>query len=411
MKRLLVIFGMASLCILLPSPLLADRQGFVNKVVIDPGHGGDQPGAVGRRSKEKDLALAISIKLGDYIRQNMDDVEVIFTRETDVAVSLAERARIANEHQADLFISVHCNSVASTSALGTETFVMGLHRTQANLEVARRENKAILYEDDYLETYDGFDPNSPEATIILGLYQQPYLEQSLRMAALVQEQFRERARRVDRGVKQAGFMVLYRATMPGILVEAGFLSNPREEAYLMSEEGQSHIASAIYRAFRQYKEEQDAIAAAGQRLTSVNGHLSANIGADFAEIQQAIDPQNQVIIPDSIQTNQESAVNSASISQDDGPVLSFRVQFTSTAEEKSSDDPIFNGLPDVSSYFYQGLFRYTVGNYNTMEEASIRQTEIRRQGFQDAFVVIFNGKDRISFEEAARILNQQTSNH
>ncbi len=251
MKRIVQFFVVYTLLILQSTSLLADRHGFVNTVVIDPGHGGNHPGTVGRKSKEKDIVLAISLKLGAYIEKNLPDVKVIYTRTTDVNPPLHRRAQIANENNADLFISIHLNGATNTSAIGTETFVMGTHVSQANLEVARRENQAILYEEDYQEMYGGFDPNSPEATIIFSLYQEAYIEQSLIMADLVQTEFRERARRVDRGVKQAGFVVLYRAAIPGVLVEAGFLTNPREEEYLMSAEGQDQIASAIFRAFRQ----------------------------------------------------------------------------------------------------------------------------------------------------------------
>ncbi len=262
MKRFFIFFGILSLLIATSQGIRADRHGFINTVVIDPGHGGRDPGAVGRNVKEKDLTLAIALQLGQYIKESMPDVKVIYTREKDEFVELFRRAQIANENNADLFISIHCNSSRSTSAYGTETFVMGLHRSQANLEVARKENASILYEEDYMDTYDGFDPHSPEANIIFSLYQNAYLDQSLSVASLIQDQFRERAQRVDRGVKQAGFLVLYQITMPGILVEAGFLSNPREEQYLMSETGQAHIASAIFRAFRDYKEQQDALASA-----------------------------------------------------------------------------------------------------------------------------------------------------
>jgi N-acetylmuramoyl-L-alanine amidase len=282
-KRFFIIFGILLLAIVTTQVAMADRHGYIKTVVIDPGHGGRDPGAVGRNSKEKDITLAISMKLGEYIKENMPDVKVIYTREKDEFVELFRRAQIANENNADLFISVHCNSSRSSTALGTETFVMGLHRSEANLEVARKENASILFEEDYLDTYDGFDPHSPEANIIFSLYQNAYLDQSLSVASLIQDQFRERARRIDRGVKQAGFLVLYQITMPGILVEAGFLSNPREEQYLMSETGQAHIASAIYRAFRDYKEQQDAIASARKQYLSTgtaNAENQVNTSTD-----------------------------------------------------------------------------------------------------------------------------------
>lgn len=388
---------MAMLLAALPFESVADRRGFVNTVVIDPGHGGRDPGTIGRRHREKDIALAISLKLGEYIKEYIDDVEVIFTRETDLFVPLHERARIANENKADLFISIHCNSAASRLAEGTETFVMGLHRSQANLEVARRENKSILYEDDYLETYDGFDPNSPEANIIFALYQNAYLEQSLQMASLVQQQFRERARRIDRGVKQAGFLVLYNITMPGVLVETGFLSNPREEAYLASETGQAHIASAIFRAFRQYKEEQDALAAARNRYPRPQP-------AEEMIVHETLtgDTNNEV--------EREVDTEEYDRNGDIADEISFRVQFAASIEQKPIDDPDFANLSGVSFYFHEGLYKYTVGFESTLEAAASLQQEVQKAGFQDAFVVAFKGDERISAAKARRLLQQQRNN-
>lgn len=409
MKRLAVIFVISLLFAGQPSALKADRRGFVNKVVIDPGHGGREPGAVGRRSKEKDIALAISLKLGEYIRENIEDVEVILTRDSDVFVPLHERARIANENNADLFISIHCNSAASRTAQGTETFVMGLHRSQANLEVARRENKSILYEDDYLETYDGFDPNSPEANIIFALYQNAYLDQSLQMASLVQEQFRERARRIDRGVKQAGFLVLYNITMPGVLIETGFISNAREEEYLMSSTGQAHIASAIFRAFRAYKEEQDALASARIQYAGASDHNNQD---SYQNITYAEPDENQAEA--NVKPGQ-SIPNEASGDEIDGhdsifdaPMdISFRVQFASTSEKRSTDDPVFKGLQNVSWYFHEGLYKYTVGDESSLEKAAIIQKEVQDAGFHDAFVVAFLDNERISAREAIQLLQKQ----
>ncbi len=380
-----------------PQHCFSDSKSTAYTVVIDPGHGGRDSGAVGRHSMEKDIALAISLKLGEYIREHMPEVEVIYTRETDVLVPLHERAQIANKNNADLFISIHCNSAGSSSAMGTETFVMGLHRSQANLEVAKRENRSILYEDDYLETYDGFDPNSPEASIIFALYQNAYLEQSLNIASLVQGQFRERARRIDRGVKQAGFLVLYQITMPGILVETGFLSNPQEERYLRSESGQAYIASAIFRAFRDYKQEQDEV------LASRNSYRPATInngaGNDTEGIRQTLSVESAA---------PEAEVNAGTEADEDVSTrISFRVQFASTSEKRPADDPVFNGLEDVSWYFHEGLYKYTVGNEPTLEKAAEIQKSVQEAGFRDAFVIAFLGEERISAAEAIRLINQK----
>ncbi len=230
------------------------QEGYhIKTVVIDAGHGGKDPGALGRHAREKDITLAIALKVGYYIKRCCPDVKVIYTRKTDVFVPLYKRAEIANKNNANLFISIHVNSSTNHKVQGASTYVMGLHKDEENLKVAMLENKAILYEKNYQTTYQNFDINSPQAYIIFSLYQNAYLDLSLEFASLVQDQFRLRARRIDRGVHQAGFLVLWRTTMPSVLVEVGYISNPAEERYLMSRYGQDIIASAIYRAFKQYK--------------------------------------------------------------------------------------------------------------------------------------------------------------
>ena len=200
----------------------------VNTVVLDAGHGGHDTGALGKNSREKDITLAVVLKLRDYIRSNMKDVKVILTRDDDTFVELYRRARIANENNADLFISIHCNSTKSAYAYGVETFVMGLHKSQANLAVAKAENAAILLEDNYVEKYDGFDPNSPEGNIFFNMMQNAFLDKSLSFAGKVQHQLVDNLLMLNRGVKQAGFLVLYKTAMPGVLIETGFLSNLKE---------------------------------------------------------------------------------------------------------------------------------------------------------------------------------------
>ena len=230
----------------------------VDVVVIDAGHGGKDPGTKGSFTKEKDIVLAISLKVGSYIEKNLPDVKVIYTRKTDRYLPLDERADIANKHKADLFICIHANANPNARAFGTETYVMGHHKDEGNLAVAKRENSVILYDENYQERYEGFD-NSPESYILFALTQSAYQESSLKFAQNVETQFKSRAGRVSRGVKQAGFVVLWRTTMPGVLVETGFLSNSPEEKFLSSDEGQDLIASGIYRAFKEYKNEVESI--------------------------------------------------------------------------------------------------------------------------------------------------------
>jgi len=221
-------------------------------VVLDAGHGGKDIGCNGVDAHEADVALAIIKKLGQQIETNSPGVRVIYTRKTNVFIELDERAAIANRNHADLFISVHCNA-GPRGSHGTEVWTMGLHKTNANLGVAQRENAVILQEKNYKQRYDGFDPRSPQSHILFSLFQSAYITNSLRLAQRIDRQFRTKVGRVSRGVKQAGFLVLWKSTMPSVLVEAGFLTDPNEENYLDTNAGQQAIAGGIYRAFSEYK--------------------------------------------------------------------------------------------------------------------------------------------------------------
>lgn len=231
----------------------------VDVVVIDAGHGGKDSGTRGKKILEKDVALKIALKVGSYIEKNIPGVEVIYTRKNDTYIPLDERANIANRAKADLFICIHANSMPGGKAIGTETYVMGRHKDESNFNVAKRENSVILMDTDYKERYEGFDPNSPESYILFSLTQTAYQESSLLFAQKVEDQFKQRAGRASRGVKQAGFVVLWRTTMPSVLIETGFLSHPTEEQFLAGEKGQDLIASGIYRAFKDYKSEVESI--------------------------------------------------------------------------------------------------------------------------------------------------------
>ncbi len=226
-------------------------------IVIDAGHGGNDPGNLGTgryKTREKDIALEVALMVGGYINNEFPGIKVIYTRSTDVFIGLSERTDVANRAKADLFLSIHCNAATNTSAMGAETFTLGLHKNKENLEVAMKENSAIFLEDDYKTKYEGFDPNSPESIIALTIMQSAYLQQSLTISSYIQTQFKDRVGRKDRGVKQAGFLVLRKTTMPSILVELGFLTNASEEDFLNSENGKSYMASAIFRGFKEYKE-------------------------------------------------------------------------------------------------------------------------------------------------------------
>ncbi len=235
----------------------ANNNFSLKTVVIDAGHGGKDPGAIGaNKTNEKDIALVVALKLGDYIQRNFPDVHVIYTRKNDVFLELHERAEIANKNKADLFIAVHCNSSTNSEAFGTSTYVLGLHRTEANLEVAKRENAVIMLEENRDKNYE-FDPNSPEGHIVMSMKQNAFLDQSIDFASKIENQLENYAKRKSLGVKQAGFYVLYKTAMPSLLAEIGFISNPDEERFLNSVKGQDYIASSLFNAFKDYKREME----------------------------------------------------------------------------------------------------------------------------------------------------------
>ena len=350
-------------------------------MVIDAGHGGKDPGALGSKTKEKDIVLSVALKLGKYIEENFSDVKVIYTRKTDEFIELYNRAKIANTNKADLFISIHCNSTKSTEANGVETFVMGINKSTANLEVAKKENAAILKEDNYLQKYDGFNPNSAEAEIIFSLYQNAFLDQSLDFATKVQTQLREKLKRFDRGVKQAGFLVLYKTTMPGVLIETGFISNSKEEAYLMSDEGQSHIANSIYKAFKEYKYSTEGFNNQHE-VTSENHKDTTATVVETANVN-----------PDSIKTT--GNLN-----------IVFKVQFATSPKEKSVHSAEFKNLKGVTMYFQNGLYKYMVGEEQSLQKAVEMQKKMITLGYKDAFVVAFMNNERISPTQAMQLINK-----
>lgn len=355
----------------------------INTVVLDAGHGGHDTGALGKNSREKDITLSIVLKLRDHIKQNMPEVKVILTRDDDTFVELFRRARIANENNADLFISIHCNSVKSPNAYGVETFVMGLHKSEANLAVAKAENAAILLEDDYVEKYDGFDPYSPEGNIFFNMMQNSFLDKSLAFAGRVQHQIADNLNKFNRGVKQAGFLVLYKTAMPGVLIETGFISNPNDEKFLLSEKGQKQMVEAIFNAFREYKYQ--------------------------VENRIPLKPVTDSILaikhdsPESKDNGNSTPTEAKPASQKGNNILSYRVQFAMFPEDKPLNSPVFKNVDEVKMYRHAGSYKYTSGDFATMEEALILRKKLIGKGYKDAFVVIFKGNERITNEEAKRI--------
>ncbi|MFR2071165.1 MAG: N-acetylmuramoyl-L-alanine amidase family protein [Bacteroides nordii] len=385
---------------LLSSPLCISNswaKDFV--VVIDPGHGGHDPGAVGKISKEKNINLNVALKLGNMIKKNCDDVKVIFTRTKDVFIPLNRRAEIANNAKADLFISIHTNALANNrTAKGASTWTLGLAKSDANLAVAQRENSVILYESDYKTRYAGFNPNSAESYIIFEFMQDKYMEQSVHLASLVQKQFRHTCKRVDRGVHQAGFLVLKASAMPSILVELGFISTPEEERYLNSEEGTGTLAKGIYRAFLTYKKEHEI------RLTGV----SRTIIPDDEEMSEnelaATQPKEEKTDSAPVQTELvaqakpqqrpitvESATNSGEIT--------FKIQILTSSSPLTKNDKRLKGLKDVDYYKEKGLYKYTYGastDYNKV----LRSKRAITDKFKDAFIIAFRDGEKMNINAA-----------
>jgi N-acetylmuramoyl-L-alanine amidase len=233
--------------------LLASIYAQAFTLVIDPGHGGKDAGAIGKNSKEKDINLAVALAFGEMVKANFPDVKVIFTRKTDVFVELSERANIANKAKADLFVSIHTNSLPKGRiSRGTETYTLGMHKAAENLEVAKRENSVITLESNYKTHYEGFDPSSSESYIIFEFMQDQYMASSVDFARMIQKQFATTAKRINKGVHQAGFLVLREVSMPSVLIELGFINNRQEEKYLASDWGQKQLAKSIYNAFQAY---------------------------------------------------------------------------------------------------------------------------------------------------------------
>ncbi|WP_289054656.1 N-acetylmuramoyl-L-alanine amidase family protein [Carboxylicivirga marina] len=356
---------LVSLCVLFlfnTSGVFAQESIQFKTVVIDAGHGGKDPGAIGKASKEKDIVLNVALKLGAYINEYLPDVKVVYTRKTDVFIPLNKRAEIANKSDADLFISIHANAISTPKIYGAETFVLGLHRTKENLEVAKLENSVIVLEDDYTATYEGFDPNVSESYIIFELMQNVHIDQSIQMASLVQNQFKERVGRRDRGVKQAGFLVLRKASMPSVLVELGFLTNSSEEKFMASEKGQTYMASAIFRAVRDYKLEFDSKSKMG------------DIARKAAESEMS--------------------------------KINYRIQIASSKRKIKEGTQVYKKFDDIWFYKDGERFKYTTGctsDYNVILDSLSNVRNV----ISDAFVVAFRGDNKISISEARNLQGQK----
>ena len=347
----------------------AEAKDFV--VIIDAGHGGHDPGAIGKISKEKNINLNVALKFGKLIQKNCPDVKVVYTRNRDVFIPLDRRAEIANNAKADLFISIHTNALANNrTAKGASTWTLGLAKSDANLEVAKRENSVILYESDYKTRYAGFNPNSAESYIIFEFMQDKYMSQSVHLASLVQKQFRHTCQRVDRGVHQAGFLVLKASAMPSILVELGFISTPEEERYLNSETGTSTLANGIFRAFLAYKREQE-IRLNGSSKTILPEDIPAPV-EEAKPVQQQRPQQAEKTVD-----NQTERVGTV-----------FKIQILTSSRPLAQNDKRLKGLKNVDHYKEGGLYKYTYGASSDYNKVVRTKRSIAAQ-FKDAFIIAF----------------------
>ena len=356
-------------------------------VVIDAGHGGHDPGAIGRRGKEKNINLEVALKLGKSIEQNCKDTRVVYTRKKDVFIPLHRRAEIANNAKADLFISIHTNSLAkrSTRISGTETYTLGLHKTQENLEVAQKENAVILIEDNYKQQYAGFNPKSAESYIIFEFMQDKNMSQSVSFASEIQKQFRSH-NRVDRGVHQAGFLVLRATSMPSVLVELGYISNPNEESYLLSEKGTSALASSIYHAFLNYK---------NQGNTSSVKIASPNTSLREERQETASRPTRQ-------QSNSESSNHSSTriTSSRNRPV--FTIQILTSDKKLPTKSRLFKGLTPVDYYKEKGIYKYTFGSDTDFNKVlRLKRSKVDRK-FKDSFIIAFKNGKKMNVNQAIK---------
>lgn len=413
-------------------------------VVIDAGHGGHDPGCSGSDSREKHIALAVAKSLATAIQNTHPDLRVILTRDTDVFIPLHERAAIANRNQADLFISIHCNFMPGKSFVqGSETYVMGLHTAEHNLEVAKRENASILLEDNYQATY-GYDPNSPEGHITMSMFQSAFIEQSILFADLVEKQF-AMAGRKSRGVRQAGFMVLKGTAMPSALIEIGYLSNREEELFLKGEEGQAVIVQAILKAFTQYRNELEGATAKPAVVMRPDAPLAAPAPVAPEQIpapERASAPRAEPAVATSYPAANTGAAATRTPPASTAPApsayaytrpeserplrasqpapasspatpavaavapLQFCIQLAASVAPSDLNAPNFKNLGHkVEEVREDGRYKYQIRNLPTYEQAHLIRQKVIAGGFPGAFIVAYQGERRISIEEALRLSN------
>jgi N-acetylmuramoyl-L-alanine amidase len=360
----------------LPACISAQNKKF--KVVLDAGHGGKDPGAMHNGVNEKDIVLKTALLVGDILAEE-SSIEVLYTRKTDVAVDLNERAKIANKAHGNLFVSIHCNSAKKApSAKGTETFVMGVTKNASNLDVARRENEVITLEKDYKVKYDGYDPKSPESVIGMSIMQETSLNQSIELAASIEKNF-EKIDRNSRGVKQAGFLVLRDIYMPRVLVELGFLTNSEDLKFLNSAAGQKKLAQQIAKSIISYKKEY------------------------FGETSSVIvESKPTVAKSDSIKNQNSTTANSKTEDNSTKKGLEFRVQISASNKDLELKPQNFKGLNSISVEQNNNLYRYFYGTTPSYSTAKELLKEAKAKGYESSFLVAFKDGKKVSISEALK---------
>ena len=373
------------LCCLILSFVGYSQSSVIKTVVIDAGHGGHDSGCLGASNYEKTVCLSIALKVGELIKSSFPNVKVVYTRDKDVFVELHERAAIANRNKADLFICIHANS-ASQSAYGAETYVLGLHKTDSQKQVAERENSIVKLEQDKGARYKNIDL-SPDALIAIQLQMSVYLDQSIMFAERLQSEFKAIGRH-DRGVRQAGFLVLHQTTMPSVLIETGFLTNPSEEQFLGSKDGQVQMANSIFKAFKRYKNKLEGI--------------SEEVTNDKVE-NKTPEPENKVVTSQKEPDDKKVTNNSADIQPDSKGKVVFKIQFDMSDKPVPLNSSRFKGLK-TDEYMHDGAYKYVTGNFiNDFNGANSYKNEVRKLGFSTAFVVAFLDGERINLEKGIKL--------
>ena len=354
------------------------------KVTLDAGHGDHDFGAVYNGHIEKNIALAIVLKVGKILEKN-PNIEVIYTRKTDVFIDLIERANIANRADANIFVSIHCNANKNTVADGTETYVMGMSKNASNLEAAKKENSVITLEKDYKQKYEGFNPNKPETMLGMTLMQEEFLENSIALAGKIQDRFVKELGKKSRGggVKQAPYMVLHKAYMPRVLIETGFISNPTEGARLDSDEGQQEIASAIADAIVSYKKD------------------FFGDGANEPVIER---PSKRIEEPTVVSTPKK--VESTTVNEEPKKTTNkgvvFKVQLSASTKKVETVPSNFKGLKDVDSFQDKKLYIYTYGDTSEYEEAKKMLSEAKSKGYSSAYLIAFKDGKSVNVKDVIK---------